>query len=98
MSTDKTVLRHIGVGLSRWGPAGEKDFRTFPGWNTDWAYHGDDGKYYIGTGKGTCYASTYTKGDKIGCGVDYSKARIYYTKNGRFLGERPQPIPGPRIL
>lgn len=53
----------------------------------DWAYHGDDGKNYSGTGKGESYGPTYTKGDRIGCGVDFKDRTIYYTKNGQFFGE-----------
>src|SRR5205823_14132407 len=79
---------HIGVGLARREPCDGKSFRTFPGWNGDWAYHGDDGNKYDGTGRGEKYGPRYTKGDRIGCGVDFRDRTIYYTKHGKFLGKQ----------
>lgn len=59
-----------------------------PGWNNGWGYHGDDGKKYSASGPAEPYGPTYTKGDKIGCGVNFEDESIYYTKNGQFLGKK----------
>lgn len=67
--------------MSRW------DFQTFPGWDSNWAYHGDDGARYTGTGWGVPFGPTYGEGDTVGCGVDFRDGTVYYTVNGRYLGK-----------
>jgi len=60
-----------------------------PGWRDlgSIAYHGDDGKLFgSGDGDEPPYGPTYTAGDVVGCGVDFVNDRIFFTKNGEFLG------------
>ncbi|KAI9733140.1 MAG: hypothetical protein M1834_003687 [Cirrosporium novae-zelandiae] len=58
-----------------------------PGWLTaralTWGYHAHDGKKYMyGDIGGFQYQEQYGPGDVVGCGVDFDKNIIYYTKNG----------------
>ncbi|CUS15646.1 unnamed protein product [Tuber aestivum] len=50
------------------------------------AYHGDDGGFYHNGDGREIYGPTYSAGDVIGCGVDFVNDRIFFTKNGEFLG------------
>ncbi|KAI9685134.1 MAG: hypothetical protein M1822_004721 [Bathelium mastoideum] len=67
---------------------------TFPGWPPatrapnarSWAYHGDDG----GMGDSATRFDEdedrkYKPGDTIGCGVDFNKNKMWFTKNGEKL-------------
>jgi hypothetical protein len=49
-------------------------------------YHGDDGYLYLGSGKGTAFGPTYSTGDVIGCGVNFNKKAVFFTKNGQYIG------------
>lgn len=63
------------------------------GWETGTiGYHGDDGCLYLGSGKGHAFGPTYTTGDTIGCGVNFSKKQVFFTKNGSYLGDRTYPL------
>ncbi|KAL9083000.1 MAG: hypothetical protein Q9165_008696 [Trypethelium subeluteriae] len=64
---------------------------TFPGWPASsrapsarsWAYHGDDGG--LGDGMGRFEKDDdrmYAPGDTVGCGVDFNKNTMWFTKNG----------------
>ncbi|OBZ79836.1 Ran-binding protein 9 [Grifola frondosa] len=58
-----------------------------PGWEKNsWGYHADDGCSFAGQKDGSPYGPTFDAGDIIGCGVDFSQNRAFYTKNGAFLG------------
>ncbi|OJT07939.1 Ran-binding protein 10 [Trametes pubescens] len=58
-----------------------------PGWERNsWGYHADDGWAFPGHKDGSPYGPTFDTGDVIGCGVDFSQNRVFYTKNGSFLG------------
>ncbi|KAJ2892093.1 hypothetical protein GGI21_005688, partial [Coemansia aciculifera] len=58
-----------------------------PGWDQgSWGYHGDDGNSFSGDGRGSKYGPGFTTGDTVGCGVDFTKRRIFFTRNGFFLG------------
>jgi len=56
------------------------------------AYHGDDGKVFRSEDGDELedgdklYGPTYSGGDVVGCGVDFVNGRIFFTKNGEFLG------------
>ncbi|KAG8744679.1 hypothetical protein FRC10_009593 [Ceratobasidium sp. 414] len=57
-----------------------------PGWEPfSWGYHGDDGNSFAGQSEGTPYGPVFGTGDVIGCGVDFTEGRAFYTKNGEFL-------------
>ncbi|KAJ2848565.1 hypothetical protein IWW36_003225 [Coemansia brasiliensis] len=74
---------YIGVGLSRAG----LDSSRLPGWDPgSWGYHGDDGHGFAGAGSGTQYGPRYSTGDTAGCGLDFAARRIFFTRNGLFLG------------
>ncbi|KAF5375207.1 hypothetical protein D9758_000004 [Tetrapyrgos nigripes] len=74
---------YISIGFA--GP----DVRTsrLPGWEPNsWGYHGDDGCSFATEKKGTAFGPTYGTDDIIGCGIDFTTHRAFYTKNGSFLG------------
>lgn len=59
-----------------------------PGWKKgSWAYHGDDGKFFLEEDQGAQFGGTYGVGDVIGCGSDRDKDEFFFTKNGRRVGE-----------
>ncbi|TFK81229.1 SPRY-domain-containing protein [Polyporus arcularius HHB13444] len=73
----------ISVGFS--GP--EVRLSRLPGWEKNsWGYHADDGWAFPGHKDGSPYGPTFDTGDVIGCGIDFSQNRVFYTKNGGFLG------------
>lgn len=54
-----------------------------------WRYHSDDGKLFTGkryTERGLSYGPTYGTNDVVGCGVDYTTNKLFFTKNGQYLG------------
>ncbi|KAL4243912.1 Protein SSH4 [Abortiporus biennis] len=61
-----------------------------PGWERHpWRYHADDGWAFPGFKEkvGSPYGPTYDTGDVIGCGIDFSQNKAFFTKkNGTFLG------------
>lgn len=55
---------HRTVSLSR-----------LPGWeDNSWGYHGDDGRAFCCLGTGETFGPTFTTGDVIGCGIDWTNA------------------------
>jgi hypothetical protein len=50
-------------------------------------YNSDGKIFYNGKDKGKEYGSGFKKNDIIGCGINYSKNEIFFTKNGIFLGK-----------
>ncbi|KAI0638786.1 SPRY-domain-containing protein [Trametes polyzona] len=73
----------ISVGFS----APDVRLSRLPGWERNsWGYHADDGWAFPGHKDGSPYGPTFDTGDVIGCGVDFSQNRVFYTKNGTFLG------------
>lgn len=53
------------------------------------ALFGEDG-LFVNPGSEYCkYTSSFGQGDIIGCGIDYSRQRLFYTKNGKCLGKLP---------
>ncbi|KAK7029698.1 hypothetical protein VNI00_014396 [Paramarasmius palmivorus] len=74
---------HISVGFA--GPSVRT--RCLPGWEPNsWGYHGDDGRSFAEEKTGSSYGPTFGLGDVIGCGIDFSTHRAFYTKNGNLLG------------
>lgn len=76
------------------GPSSYKN--TLPGWNKpgmmSWGYYGHDGSIHDDRTHGTSGSQRtkyqkFGQGDVIGCGVD-QKNCIFFTKNGRDIGER----------
>ncbi|KAG6907993.1 hypothetical protein DXG01_006649, partial [Tephrocybe rancida] len=58
-----------------------------PGWEANtWAYHGDDGCSFAAEKTGQKYGPTFGTGDVIGCGVDFTTHKAFFTKNGVLIG------------
>ncbi|KAL8777571.1 MAG: hypothetical protein Q9213_007807 [Squamulea squamosa] len=82
----------MGIGLCRPGT----DTSGMPGWHpTSWGYHGDDGMKYHGdegmrfhknNGEGLKYSVTYHANDTVGCGINRQTGKMFFTKNGVYLG------------
>ena len=59
--------------------------------SSSWGYHGDDG--YVRTST-TIWErerdkfEPFGKGDTIGCGVDFEKSTVFWTKNGKRLSKK----------
>ncbi|KAH9625994.1 hypothetical protein KSS87_022933 [Heliosperma pusillum] len=61
--------------------------RRQPGWEANsYGYHGDDGLLYRGQGKGEAFGPTFTTGDVVGGGINYSSQEVFFTKNGDIVG------------
>ncbi|KAI0684098.1 hypothetical protein BC835DRAFT_1422597 [Cytidiella melzeri] len=74
---------HISIGFA----APEVRLSRLPGWEKhSWGYHADDGWAFPGHKEGHPYGPTFDTGDVIGCGIDFSQNKAFYTKNGAFLG------------
>mmetsp|Transcript_7172 Transcript_7172/g.16650 ORF Transcript_7172/g.16650 Transcript_7172/m.16650 type:complete len:685 (+) Transcript_7172:224-2278(+) len=80
-------VRHecVAVGLST---AQFRDQSNMPGWDgNSYGYHGDDGRIFHGLGENKkSYGPKFGPGDNVGCGLDYASRRIFFCKNGEFLG------------
>ncbi|KAI0425464.1 ankyrin repeat-containing domain protein [Xylaria sp. FL1042] len=79
---------------------------VFPGWPpqdraksaASWGYHGDDGGFFCSTGDGQAVFVDsnlrYQAGDTVGCGVDLTTGKIWFTKNGEMLKHSFQDVHG----
>ena len=55
--------------------------------NSSYGYHGDGNKYsYRMEGRGESYGLAFTKGDVVGCGWNIKEGIVFFTKNGKYLG------------
>ena len=78
----------IGVGLARAGYSNNK----MPGWEpVSHAWHGDDGCTFNSCGTGTPLSTPWQEGDVIGCGIDFQRSAIFFTRNGVL---QPGPLRG----
>ena len=65
-----------------------------PGWDRDtYGYHGDNGKTYADTLRGSTYGPTFGANDIIGCGLNLKNQTCFFTKNGHFLGMAFEEMP-----
>ena len=87
---NKGMESSVGIGIGELG----YPLHRMPGWNRNGiGYHGDDGKLYHENGGGRGFGPTCTEGDRMGCGVDFSKDvsdsyyEVFFTKNGEPVGE-----------
>jgi len=72
----------IGLSTTKFSPTNK-----MPGWDTEsYGYHGDDGGIFHGQGDMLSQSSPFGPGDIVGCGLEYSTRRIFFVKNGKFLG------------
>jgi hypothetical protein len=60
-----------------------------PGWDSSsWGYHGDDGGLFHGSAySAQCYGVEFGTKDVVGCGFNAGENTIFFTINGRLLGE-----------
>ena len=56
------------------------------GENESWAYHGEEGKCFSGSPLGKSFGPPIAVDDIVGCGIDFSAGRVFFTRNGGFLG------------
>jgi hypothetical protein len=81
----KLGRKEIGIGLGNhktFAPQG-----NMPGWRSGaYAYHGDDGKKF-GEGDTPGIFPCFEPDDIIGCGLDFQRRAIFYTRNGELLGD-----------
>ncbi|KAH6759355.1 SPla/RYanodine receptor domain-containing protein [Perilla frutescens var. frutescens] len=69
--------------------------RRQPGWEANsCGYHGDDGLLYRGHGKGETFGPTYTTGDTVGGGINYTTQEFFFTKNGVLVGSVYKDVKG----
>ncbi|OCF30798.1 hypothetical protein I316_07521 [Kwoniella heveanensis BCC8398] len=82
---DKGVEGFMSVGWMKKGT----NLRRLVGWDKgSWGWHGDDGRSFEGQGRGEPFSETWSTGDTVGCGVDFTTGRAFFTKNGRMMGHR----------
>ncbi|ELP90017.1 hypothetical protein EIN_403510 [Entamoeba invadens IP1] len=48
--------------------------------------HSDDGRIFYMNGSGNKLTTPFTDGDTMGCGFTYKTQKIFFTRNGKFLG------------
>lgn len=87
---DKGMRTALGLGVGNSGYS----MSAMPGWNSyGIGYHADDGHLFHQSGSGRAFGPTCTKGDIMGCGIDFSTdcgtgyAKVWFTKNGKKVGE-----------
>ena len=80
----------IGIGLTSEG----SPLNRMPGWEKSTiGYHGDDGKLFYEFGSGRDYGRTFGTSDVVGCGIDLDSRKVFFTKNGMFLGIAKSKLP-----
>jgi hypothetical protein len=64
--------------------------RRPPGWEPDsYGFTSDDGHLLLGNSSTPKkYSHPYGSSDVIGCGINFHKNTLFFTKNGNFLGMR----------
>ncbi|KDR85244.1 hypothetical protein GALMADRAFT_233989 [Galerina marginata CBS 339.88] len=79
----KEQKAHISIGF-----AGHSvKFGRLPGWDTNsWGYYGDDGCALSAEKTGSSYGPSFGNGDVVGCGVDFTTHKAFYTRNGTLIG------------
>eukprot|EP00026_Physarum_polycephalum_P002017 Phypoly_transcript_02021.p1 GENE.Phypoly_transcript_02021~~Phypoly_transcript_02021.p1 ORF type:complete len:983 (+),score=101.44 Phypoly_transcript_02021:356-2950(+) len=83
----------IGIGLVN---AGHEVF-AMPGWHVHtYGYHGDDGRKFGAPNHqfGNIYGPVWQKDDVVGCGWDQVQHKIFFTLNGKFLGNAFENVTG----
>lgn len=73
----------ITIGLA----AGQVRLSRIPGYEAhSWGYRGEDGLVFASDKNGSPYGPRFEDHDVIGCGIDFTSHRAFFTRNGRFLG------------
>lgn len=87
----------IAIGFS----SSRASLERLPGWDSEsWAYHGDDGKAFIGEsqGQGRPFGPTFAVNDTIGCGINFTAGSAFFTKNGILIGTAFKDLPNSRSI
>ncbi|RYP08536.1 hypothetical protein DL764_001867 [Monosporascus ibericus] len=78
---------------------------NLPGWQDyggpNWGYHGGDGglfEYSSNNDYPQSIGPKWGMGDIVGCGIDFSRCTIFYTKNGELLGEGFRDVKSSRVF
>ena len=87
----------IGVGLAR----EDYPLDCEPGWLPgSVGFLSDDGKLFTGDGIGRVFSDSSSRGDVVGCGIDFRQseitgdiAMVFYTRNWRKIGQTKVAIP-----
>lgn len=82
---DDSGLRNtIAIGMSS-----DHDMNnTFPGWTSaSFGYRAEDGvKLHNDTKGKQPFGPPFSTSDVVGCGIDFLRMEIFFTKNGKFIG------------
>ncbi|KAF9478718.1 SPRY-domain-containing protein [Pholiota conissans] len=74
---------HISIGFT----GKSVKLSRLPGWEPNsWGYYGDDGSSLCTDKSGSLFGPSYGVGDTIGCGIDFTTYKVFYTKNGTLIG------------
>ena len=86
---DKGIRTALGLGVGYSGYS----MSAMPGWNSQGiGYHADDGHLFHQSGSGRQFGPVCTKGDVMGCGIDFNTdcgtgyVKVWFTKNGKSVG------------
>ncbi|RYP18542.1 hypothetical protein DL767_009816 [Monosporascus sp. MG133] len=78
---------------------------NLPGWQCceglSWGYHADDGgifEYSSTSDYAHSIGPKWGMGDTVGCGIDFSRDTIFYTKNGELIGEGSRDVKSSRVF
>ncbi|EGG14125.1 putative ubiquitin-protein ligase [Cavenderia fasciculata] len=78
---------HCVVGLF---PVEEiSQLKTLKEWKHGYGYNGKDGHklcHRLGAIRSRAYANSFTRNDIVGCGWNRKDGKIFFTKNGKYLG------------
>lgn len=82
---NSTTPECVAVGLAT---AAFNVSSRMPGWDSQsFGFHGDDGGIFHNAGSmRKIFGRSFGGSDVIGCGIDYECQKIFYTRNGSFLG------------
>ncbi|KAH3757687.1 Ran-binding protein 9 [Pelomyxa schiedti] len=79
-------MPHCTVGIG-YGSTHAPNTYYHPGWYSDsYGYHGDDGRTFHEQSWGRRWGPVFGYGHIVGCGLDLREHKIFYTRNGYFLG------------
>ncbi|TFK40926.1 concanavalin A-like lectin/glucanase domain-containing protein [Crucibulum laeve] len=79
----KETKTHISIGFA----GRSAKYSTRVGHDTNsWGYHGNDGYVSAGDKTGMPYSQPFGVGDIVGCGIDFTTHKMFFTRNGTYLG------------
>jgi hypothetical protein len=97
----EVTILSVGQGDAGIGFADRNHFSwtdNMPGWvQHSYGYHGDDGKKY-GHNATPGEFPVFAEGDVIGCGFNFERKAIFYTRNGSLLGDGFTEVADEKVL